>query len=318
MELVLSTFGTTLGVDNGNFVVRQSGTQQSIPAADVSSIQISRGSGITSDAVILAVGNEIPVVFVDKRGMPIGRIWSSKYGSISTIRKGQLNFSSGHKAVLWICDVICRKIQNQQALIIAFNARSGGTTTDAIDTVLRRLERYAQKVSNLTSSESVRDIASVLRGYEGNASKIYFEALNQFLPTGLRINGRSQNPASDPLNAMLNYGYGILYGRIEGALIKSGIDPYIGILHRDEYNRPVLVYDIIELFRIWIDYVVYHLAQSQVLTDDCFSRRSDGSCWLEGLGRRILIQSVNDYMEEHFMTAPVVATTLIFYGLLFI
>ena len=78
----------------------------------------------------------------------------------------------------------------------------------------------------------------------------------------------------DIVNALLNYGYGILYGRIEGALIKSGIDPYIGVLHRDDYNRPVLVYDVIELYRIWVDYVVYSLVAQKVINSDYYSIRS--------------------------------------------
>lgn len=102
----------------------------------------------------------------------------------------------------------------------------------------------------------------------------------------------------DPINALLNYGYGLLYGKIEGALIKAGIDPYVGIMHRDNYNRPVLVYDIIEIYRIWIDYVVYSLSIQRVITDEYYSVKEDGSYWLEALGRRVLIQSVNDYLEE--------------------
>lgn len=97
---------------------------------------------------------------------------------------------------------------------------------------------------------------------------------------------------------MLNYGYGLLYGKIEGILIKSGIDPYIGILHRDDYNRPVLVYDIIEKYRIWVDYIVYSLVAQEVVTTELYSVKEDGSYWLEGLGRRIIIQSLNDYLDE--------------------
>ena len=90
----------------------------------------------------------------------------------------------------------------------------------------------------------------------------------------------------------------MLYGKIEGALIKAGIDPYVGVLHRDDYNRPVLVYDIIEQYRIWVDYVVTNLIVQNIVTDEFYSVREDGSYWLENLGRRILIQSLNDYLDE--------------------
>ncbi len=44
--------------------------------------------------------------------------------------------------------------------------------------------------------------------------------------------------------------------------------------------------------------MVYSLTAQQVVTDEFYSVRDDGSYWLEGLGRRILIQSLNDYLEE--------------------
>lgn len=122
--------------------------------------------------------------------------------------------------------------------------------------------------------------------------------INEFIPEEYRFEKRTQHPATDVANAMLNYGYGLLYGKIESALIKAGIDPYIGVMHRDDYNRPVLVYDVIEIYRVWIDFVVVQLLSQRVITDEHYSVRSDGSYWMEALGRRILIQSVNDYLDE--------------------
>ena len=122
MELVLNTYGTSLNRDNEGFVIATSEGRQRIPAEGISSIQISKGAQITSDAVMLAVEREIEVLFMDRSGNVIGRIWSPKYGSISTIRKGQLNFSLSHEAITWIKDVIRQKIENQQALLLTMEA----------------------------------------------------------------------------------------------------------------------------------------------------------------------------------------------------
>ena len=132
----------------------------------------------------------------------------------------------------------------------------------------------------------VTAVAPTLRGWEGQASHIYFNTINRFLPEEFRFERRSQHPALDVTNAFLNYGYGLLYSKIESALIKAGIDPYIGILHRDDYNRPVMVYDVIEIYRVWVDYIVYTLIAQNCITDDYYSVREDGSFWLESLGRR--------------------------------
>jgi CRISPR-associated endonuclease cas1 len=295
MELILNTFGVSLNRDNEGFVINTSDGKQRIPAVGIDSIQISRGAQITSDAVMLAIEREIEVLFMDRSGNPIGRIWSSKYGSISTIRKGQLSFVYSHKAVDWIKNVLLKKIENQQALMLLFNNNDNPNVSTEKN--IARLEDYRNKIRAL-DGDIVNDIAPMLRGWEGQASRIYFSTINSFLPEQFRFENRTQHPALDVANAFLNYGYGILYGRIEGALIKAGIDPYIGILHRDDYNRPVLVYDVIEMYRIWVDYVVYTLLAQNVITEEFYSVREDGSYWLEALGRRVLIQSLNDYMDE--------------------
>lgn len=296
MELVLNTFGTSLSRDNEGFVIHSKDGKQRIPAIGITSIQISRGAQITSDAVLLAIEREIEVLFMDRSGQPMGRIWSPKYGSVSTIRKGQLSFTFTKDAVSWIKEIILRKIENQQALLLLMIPRSV-EIEKKVRKSIDRLEDYRTKIRSV-EGEIVTDVAPSLRGWEGLSSKIYFETLNLFLPEVYRFVGRSQHPAMDIANALLNYGYGLLYGKIEGALIKAGIDPYIGVMHRDDYNRPVLVYDVIELYRIWVDYVVCLLLMQRVVTDEYYSVREDGSYWLEALGRRVLIQSLNDYLDE--------------------
>ena len=298
MDIVLNTFGTCLTRDNEGFVISNSDGRQRIPVQGVRCIQIGRGAQITSDAVLLAIDNEIEVLFIDRSGQPKGRVWSNKYGSISTIRKGQLSFTMTVDAVRWIKDILMQKVSNQQALLLMLPECRDAALEASRNRAIEALEDYRQQVAAIPTNVIVSDVAQSLRGYEGAASKLYFEIISRFVPARYWFPSRSQHPAMDVFNAMLNYGYGILYSRIEGELIKAGIDPYIGVLHRDEYNRPVLVYDVIELYRIWVDYVVCNLAFQEVVTDDFYSVSDDGSYWLETLGRKIMIQSLNDYLEE--------------------
>lgn len=308
MELILNTFGVSLNRDNEAFVITQKGERHRIPVDDIKSIQISRGAQITSDAVMLAVENEIDVMFMDRSGHPVGRIWSPRYGSISTIRKGQLNFASSRAALEWMKEVIMQKMENQQALMLLLQPREPTLEREQKRNI-DRIEYYRNKVSKL-DGDAVRDVAATLRGWEGQSSRIYFSTITHYLPERFQFEHRTQHPAMDVANAFLNYGYGILYGKIEGALIKAGIDPYIGILHRDEYNRPTMVYDVIELYRIWVDYVVFTLLAQNAISDECYSVHEDGSFWLEPLGRRILIQSLNDYLDETVSAGGVVRSRL--------
>ncbi len=296
MELVLNTFGTSLQVEDGLFLVKHKDGKQSIDPKTVKSILVSKGAKISSDAALLAIANEIDVLFLDPTGKPGGRLWSIKYGSISEIRRAQLEFLYSPKAVKWVKQLIKNKIDNQIGLLLTLDSENDEQANDR-EKSLNRLRDYLTKVETI-DAPFVSDIAPTLRGWEGAASKAYFETINKFLPTEYQFAERTQHPAYDIFNCLLNYAYGILYGKVEGALIKAGIDPYAGIFHRDDYNRPALVFDVIELYRIWADYVVISLCCQKVIDADCYSIKDDGSYWLENMGRRIVIQSMNDYMDE--------------------
>lgn len=296
MELVLNTFGTSLQVEDGLFMVKNKDGKQTITPSSVKTILVSKGAKISSDATLLAVDHEIDVLFVDSTGKPAGRVWSIKYGSVSTIRRKQLDFIYSPKAVKWIKDLIARKIDNQIGFLLSMSPVDE-RITNLVQNSINKQEDYKQKIL-LLDAPFITDIAPSVRGWEGSASRAYFQAMAELLPEGFRFASRTQHPAKDVFNCLLNYGYGMLYGKVEGALIKAGIDPYAGVFHRDDYNRPALVFDVIELYRVWVDYVVFSLCSQQVIDSDCYSVQDDGSFWLENMGKRILIQAINDYLDE--------------------
>jgi CRISPR-associated protein Cas1 len=83
-------------------------------------------------------------------------------------------------------------------------------------------------------------------------------------------------------------------------MIHAGIDPFIGLFHRDDYNRPVFVYDVIEVFRYWADITVTNLCMQQIIFPEFFNI-DQGVFFLNSDGKRILIQSFNDYLDEIVM-----------------
>jgi CRISPR-associated protein Cas1 len=296
MHIVLNSFGASIRKSNSLFEVSTTAGKQDIHPRDIESITVSKGARISSDAVLLAIENEIDVLFVDGIGRPQGRVWSIKYGSISDIRKQQIEFLYTSDVVDWVKELIVEKINNQIAMLLAMKKSRDLVIQRKLDAVINSLEDYKSKIRKI-EGEVISDIAPSMRGWEGAASKRYFRMLSECLPVDYQFEKRSQNPAQDWFNAMLNYGYGILYGKIEGALIKAGIDPYVGVFHRDDYNRPALVFDVIEKYRVWVDFVIIHLCIQQAMSEDCFRPESNGM-WLEGLGKRIVIQSINDYLAE--------------------
>jgi CRISP-associated protein Cas1 len=62
-----------------------------------------------------------------------------------------------------------------------------------------------------------------------------------------------------PPNNMLNYGYAILRSCAVRMLISTGLQPGIGIHHKNKYNAFALADDIMEPYRPWVDRIAWSL-----------------------------------------------------------
>ncbi len=78
----------------------------------------------------------------------------------------------------------------------------------------------SQSISLAESAMSVDE----LMGIEGNGSKIYFEAFRKGLKQNLNFFERNRRPPRDPVNAMLSFGYTILYHKVLAAIEQAGVD----------------------------------------------------------------------------------------------
>jgi len=299
MHIVINSYGATLQKENNLFVITSPDGKQTFPPDIVKSISISKAARITSDAILLAIKNQVDILFVNDMGMPEGRVWSVQYGSISNIRKAQLDFLYSTKALTWVKELISHKIDCQVALLLALQPDSKQLRQyNLFKSAINSMEDYKRKIDQVAAGY-VSDVAPSIRGWEGAAGKKYFACIALLMPESFAFENRDRQPACDRFNAMLNYAYGMLYGKVEGALIKAGIDPYVGIFHRDEYNRPALVFDVIENYRAWMDYVVITLCIAEAIPVDAFdTNQITGAVLLGPLAKRILIQSVNDYLGE--------------------
>ena len=112
-----------------------------------------------------------------------------------------------------------------------------------------------------------------------------------------KFEGRSFRPAKDSFNAFLNYAYGVLYSRVEKVLIIAGIDPYIGFMHRDDYNTKSMVFDFIEPYRIYADEVVFKLFSAKKVNDVHTDLITNGVT-LNASGKNLLMEALIKFLDE--------------------
>src|SRR6266542_1904245 len=60
---------------------------------------------------------------------------------------------------------------------------------------------------------------------------------------------RRMTPPTDPINALLSFGYTVLTNQIVSLVHAVGLDPGLGVLHQPGFGKPALALDLIEAFR---------------------------------------------------------------------
>jgi len=294
MQLVINTFGATLRRDGDLFSIHANERHVRLAAAKVRSILITTGVHFSSDAVRLAAEHKIDIVMLDKYGQPYGRFWQDRMGSTAGIRRAQLEAADTAEGVEVVRAWTCTKLANQ-ADFVAELGRRRPNRQQQFDAVEERIRRQAEALDSL--SGALDEIRNQILGAEGAAGAAYWPLIGSLPPENFAFERRSKHPAADPCNAMLNYGYGVLYSEVDRACTIAGLDPFVGFLHTDNYNKRSLTYDLIEPFRIWIDRVVMKLFTGRRCREDMFLD-SDSSIVLEKPAKELLLSNLEGYLDQ--------------------
>jgi CRISPR-associated protein Cas1 len=107
--------------------------------------------------------------------------------------------------------------------------------------------------------------------------------------------------AANPVNAMLNYLYAILESESRLALAAVGLDPGLGVLHKDTVRRDSLACDLMEAVRPDVDAFLFDWFANQTLRREWFFEQRDGSCRLMASLAAKLSETA---MSWHRLVAP--------------
>ena len=311
MQLFINTKGSLLRRTGERVVIQCEGKSHEFAADKIHSIVIATGVRLTSDFVQLTTQKNIDIVFLDQKGTPTSRVWQTRMGSTPTIRRRQLEASLTSTGLSIAASWITKKLSNQTDFLKELlQRRSNGEQLAAaiaqIDETKSKISAALESWPAGTDSTGLKVIQpealfkerrNHLLGLEGTAGRIYFAAIGNLLPADYKFTRRSRRPATDGFNAMLNYSYGVLYSTVERSLILAGLDPFIGFFHCDSYNKPSLVYDLIEPFRVIAERTTVLFFTGRRVKS-AFFREVPGGIELAPDGRAALIESLNQRMDK--------------------
>jgi CRISPR-associated protein Cas1 len=295
-HLIADQFGSHIGKYSGRLKVTQKGeTLQQAPLIHLESVSIlNKGVSLSADALAACSEAGIPVYFIDSRGTPYASLYAAGLTGTVITRREQLRAYDDERGLHLGLAFAQGKVQNQ-VITLKYLAKNRKDTPEG-----ETLQRAADELLNFLhaldhlAGETIEGVRDQLMGVEGNAARHYWEAIRTIVPEEYNWQTREGRGATDPINSLLNYGYGILYGQIERALVLAGLDPYAGFVHADRPGKPSLVLDLIEEFRqVGVDRVVFGLVNRRFnIEQDERGRMSEDT-------RRAFAQHILDHLESN-------------------
>lgn len=304
MDLYINSYGTYIHKTDDMFELEIEGKKTKIAPSKVQSIVISTHAQITTDVIKLALDNNIDIVLMDDFGNPYGRFWHSRFGSTAFIRRRQLEVFESDEGLSFVKEWIKNKISASLKHLKELEYKRS-SKKEEIERRIGEIEAYIEKIDALNGStdnesrsmsrcRAMPDIYNGLRGYEGNAGKLYYDILSYLMPEPFKFEGRSFRPARDEFNAMLNYAFGVLYGKVEKACVIAGLDPFVGIMHTDNYNKKSLVFDMIENYRHYAVKTVFSMFTRKRINKSFFEEVK-GGMKLNQDGKKALLTELSEY-----------------------
>src|SRR5262249_21109211 len=192
--------------------------------------------------------------------------------------------------------VVAGKVHNSRNVLLR------GSREAATEPTQQSLQGAADHLVRVLSALEATQDVDTIRGHEGDAARVYFEAFPCLLRQqrdGFRMVGRTRRPPLDPVNALLSFVYALLLQDCVAALATAGLDPDVGFLHTDRPGRPGLALDLMEEFRPLIaDRLVLTLINRQQVRPDGFVTAEGGAVQMNEATRKEVLAAYQRRKRE--------------------
>lgn len=288
-SLYVSQQGCYVSLDGETLIVKQNGTvygQVQLPLTE--QILIFGKSQVTTQVIRSCLWRDIPIAYLSRMGFCYGRLMSIERG-YRQLSRYQQQLTLGERLVVARA-IVMAKLKNSRILLRRQRQRC---ESGILEQVLQSLDYLATQAVQADSIER-------LMGFEGAGAAQYFSAMGECLSnTEFVFTGRSRRPPGNPVNAMLSFGYQILWNHLLALIEIQGLDPYRASLHQGSERHAALASDLIEEFRApLVDALVLWLVNRHIMDAQKDFVYRDGGCYLNESGRKKYLKAFLQRMES--------------------
>lgn len=161
----------------------------------------------------------------------------------------------------------------------------------------REMEALIGALEGFRESITTSPDVPALMGIEGNCRQVYYQAFEHII-TDFNMNGRSKQPPSNEINALISFGNMMCYSLALDMIYHTQLNPTISFLHEPGARRFSLALDLAEIFKpILVDRTIFKLLNRRELQPKHFEQTLNG-CFLKDNGKKIFIQSFEERLRE--------------------
>lgn len=286
--------GAKLNREGRRIIVTKDGKKLAqVAVIQVSQVVLFGNIQVTTPALRLLLDEGVEVVLLSEAGRFYGRLVGAP-GGHGALRVNQVLCSQDLAISLKIAQqMVYGKLHNIKVFLQRYARRLDSET---IHLAAIGVDQQLQRTSRTTAHNS-------LMGVEGQGTAIYFGVWKALLQPPWRFDGRVRRPPTDPVNVLLSFGYTVLLQNVLGAVLTAGLDPYVGFLHRLEYNRPSLALDLMEEFRpLIVDSVVLRCLNNGIIKEEHFQpgEEEDRPIMLAPEGVRLFVRELETRFTQTF------------------
>jgi CRISP-associated protein Cas1 len=290
--LYLTDQGTTVYKEHLRFVVHIAPSQKlEIPIREIDRILVFGNIQLTTQVMGTCLQEQIPVLFLSPSGQYRGHLWSLNPLHLDCEIVQLTKHRDEGFQLETVRSLIWGKLLNSKQLLVRLNRKR------KLASVTRAIEGIESDLNSLKLVDNI----DRLRGYEGIGAARYFPAFGQLITNPkFSFSQRFRHPPTDPVNALLSFGYTILLNNVLSSIIAEGLSPYFGNLHYGEDRKTYLAFDLMEEFRSPIvDSLVLKLINSEIFKPNDFEPvMSLEGIYLTESARRTFLLQVEKRMNE--------------------
>ncbi len=284
--------------------------KEHVPLIKIDEVVVMGEVTMTASALHMLLERNIEITFLSHFGQFKGRL-SPAFSKNAILRMAQYR---AHLDMTKRCELARRfvigKLMNQRTMLQRYQRRqSDAEMKQAIEQISSLLQQLAalrldavrvpQRLATGDNSVAGTSLEAIL-GMEGAGSAAYFSCFGKLLsdPKQWPFPGRVKRPPTDPVNALLSFGYTLLTNKVASAVQLVGFDHFVGYLHSSFYGRPALALDLVEEFRpIIVDSIVLNMLNNRMLTPRDFVEEL-GAYNLKQEKRKVFFTKLEERLNE--------------------